>query len=240
VSAPLDIHAVVPTFNERENIAALVEAAFSMVPGLRILVVDDNSPDGTGDTVRALQRSFPALDLLSRTNERGFGSAYLAGFRRILESSGTGAVLMMDADLSHDPAHVPALLEKLEVCDAVIGSRYAQGGAVSGWEMWRRILSRGGNAYVRGITGMPFHDCTSGFMLIRTGVLRGLDLKGVRSGGYAFLMELKYRIWQSGAVIREVPIIFRNRDRGESKISGRIIREGFRAPWRVRFGRTAR
>lgn len=238
MSQHLNIHAVIPTYNERENISQLVESAFSTVAGIRILVVDDNSPDGTGEAVRSLQRAFPTLDLLSRTSERGFGSAYIAGFRRILERTGAGAILMMDADLSHDPAHLPAMMEKLEVCDAVIGSRYAQGGGVSGWETWRRILSKGGNAYVRGVTGMPFRDCTSGFMLIRTGVLRGLDLKGIRSSGYAFLMELKYRIWQSGAVISEVPITFRNRDRGESKMSGRIIREGFRAPWRVRFGRT--
>lgn len=233
----LKIHAVIPTYNERENIGELIESLFSTVAGIRILVVDDNSPDGTADSVRLLQSSFPGLDLLSRTTERGFGSAYIAGFRRILDGSDASAVLMMDADFSHNPAHVPELLGRLKGCDAVIGSRYASGGGVLGWEVWRRLLSRGGNTYVRAVTGMPFRDCTSGFNLIRSRVLRNLDLNGLKSSGYAFLMELKYLMWRSGAAVEEVPIIFRNRDRGESKISGRIIREGVRAPWRVRFQR---
>lgn len=237
MSDSLHVHAVIPTYNERENIGDLVTAVFSTVPGIRVLVVDDNSPDGTGECVRSLRGSFSGLDLLSRTGARGFGSAYVAGFRRVLECPGSGAILMMDADLSHDPSRIPAMLSRLATCDAVIGSRYAPGGSVTGWEFSRRLLSKVGNAYVRGVTGMPFHDCSSGFMLVRREVLQTVDLGAIRCNGYAFLMELKYLIWRSGATVAEVPIAFRNRDRGESKISGRIIREGVRAPWRVRFGR---
>lgn len=229
---------VIPTYNERDNIQELVPRLFSVLPEAHILVVDDNSPDGTSEAVRSLQRSLPRLDLLSRKDERGFGSAYLAGFRRIFELSGSDVILMMDADLSHDPAHIPAMLKRIETCDAVIGSRYAPNGGVDGWELWRKVLSKGGNTYVRIVTGMPFRDCTSGFNLIRTEILRGLNLSGIGSSGYAFLMELKYLMWRSGAVVEEVPIIFRERTRGESKISGRIIREGVRAPFRVRFQRT--
>jgi dolichol-phosphate mannosyltransferase len=231
----LNTWVVIPTYNERHNIGELVVELFSVLPETSILVVDDNSPDGTAESIRSLKRGLPRLELLSRTNERGFGSAYLAGFRRILEHSEADAILMMDADLSHDPAHIPAMLKKIETCDAVIGSRYAANGGVDGWALWRRVLSKGGNSYVRAVTGMPFQDCTSGFNLIRTEVLRRLDLTRVNCSGYAFLMELKYRMWQSGATIEEVPILFRNRTQGESKISGGIIREGIGAPWRLRF-----
>ena len=230
----LNTWVVIPTYNERQNIGGLVCQLFSVLPEAGILVVDDNSPDGTAESIRSLQRSLPRLDLLWRTNERGFGSAYLAGFRRILEHSDADAILMMDADLSHDPAHIPAMLKKSETCDAVIGSRYAANGGVDGLALWRRLLSKGGNSYARAVTGMPFRDCTSGFNLIRAEVLRNLDLTRIDCSGYAFLMELKYRMWQSGATIEEVPIIFRNRVRGESKISSRIVREGIGAPWRLR------
>jgi dolichol-phosphate mannosyltransferase len=231
----MNVRAVIPTYNERENVGQLIPRLFSAVPQIEVLIVDDNSPDGTGDAVREMQLAFPNLSLLSREKERGFGSAYLAGFRRILESREEGAILMLDADLSHDPAYVPVMLEKLQVCDAVIGSRYAPGGGVEGWELWRRALSRAGNAYIRLVTGMSFADCSSGFNLIRTEVLRRLNLSATSSAGYAFLMELKYRLWREGARMEEVPIHFHNRIHGESKISARIIREGIRAPWLVRF-----
>lgn len=231
----LNTWVVIPTYNERHNIKELVVRLFSVVPEIRVLVVDDDSPDGTAESVRSLQGSLPRVELLWRKNDRGFGSAYLAGFRRILEHPDVDAVLMMDADLSHDPAHIPAMLKKIETCDAVIGSRYAPNGGVGGWERWRRVLSKGGNSYVRAVTGMPFRDCTSGFNLIRTEVLRRLDLTHIDCSGYAFLMELKYLMWHSGAILEEVPIFFRNRARGESKISSGIIREGIGAPWRVRF-----
>lgn len=230
----MNVVAVIPTYNERANIAGIVTQVFAIVPDIRILVVDDGSPDGTADEVRALQQKFPQLELLSRTGERGFGSAYLAGFSRVLSRPECSAILMMDADHSHDPRHIPALLSRLETCDAVVGSRYTRDGGVEGWELWRRALSKGGNIYVRCVTGMRLSDCSSGFNLIRTDVLRKLDLNRINCSGYAFLTELKYSIWRSGASISEVPIIFRERASGESKISGRIIREGLVAPWRMR------
>lgn len=233
----MKVCAVVPTYNERENIENLVGQMSATVPAIDILVVDDMSPDGTADAVRSLQSRFSRLGLLYRTENRGFGPAYLAGFRQVMQSSGVDAILMMDADMSHNPAHIPAMLEKLASCDAVIGSRYTANGGVSGWELWRRILSKAGNRYVRAVTGMPFRDCTSGFTLIRTDLLRRLDLTGIGASGYAFLMELKHLMWRSGARIEEVPIIFLNRAGGESKLSGHIVTEGIRAPWRVRFGK---
>jgi dolichol-phosphate mannosyltransferase len=229
--------AVVPTYNERDNIENLAGQIFSTVPAIEVLVVDDMSPDGTADVVRSLQPRFPRLRLLYRTEDRGFGPAYLAGFREVMQNPDIDAILMMDADLSHNPAHIPAMLERIATCDAVIGSRYTANGGVSGWELWRRILSKAGNRYVRAVTGMPFRDCTSGFNLIRTDLLRRLDLTGIGSSGYAFLMELKHLMWRSGANIQEVPIIFLNRAGGESKLSGHIVTEGIKAPWLVRFGK---
>jgi dolichol-phosphate mannosyltransferase len=225
---------LLPTYNERDNIGEIISRLFALFPDFRVLVVDDNSPDGTAEAVRSLQKDFPRLDLLFRPRERGFGSAYVAGFRRLIETGSSGAILMMDADLSHDPAHIPAMLREIGTCDVVIGSRYTGGGGVAGWAVWRRALSRAGNAYIRAITRMPFRDCTSGFILIRSDLLLRLDLSGVSSSGYAFLMELKYALWRSGARIREIPIVFRNRAGGESKLSGHIVREGIKAPWKVR------
>ncbi len=229
-----DTWVILPTYNERANIGKIVARLFAQHPGFRILVVDDNSPDGTAGAVTSLQQSFPRLDLLLRREERGFGSAYIAGFRRVLANGPSGAVLMMDADLSHDPAYIPAMLARIETCDVVIGSRYAAGGGVAGWELWRQALSRAGNSYVRAITRMPFHDCTSGFILMRADRLPRLDFSGIAASGYAFLVELKYALWQSGARCEELPIVFRNRAGGESKLSSHIVTEGIRAPWRIR------
>lgn len=229
----MNIVAVIPTYNERANIAGIV-SQLSLLPDVRMLIVDDASPDGTSDEVRTLQQTYPQLELLSRVGERGFGTAYLAGFRWALSQRECDAILMMDADHSHDPRHIPALVSRLATCGAVVGSRYTRDGGVEGWEFWRRLLSRCGNHYVRWVTGMRVRDCSSGFNLIRAEVLRSLDLRGIGCSGYAFLMELKYAMWKSGVVIAEVPIVFRNRAEGESKLSGRIIGEGLLAPWRLR------
>jgi dolichol-phosphate mannosyltransferase len=230
----LNICVILPTYNERANIGRIIGLLFTLRPDLQVLVVDDNSPDGTAEAVSTLQKSFPRLELLFRPGERGFGSAYLAGFRHALETGSPGAILMMDADLSHDPVYIPAMLKEIGACDVVIGSRYICGGGVAGWELWRRALSRAGNAYIRAITRMPFHDCTSGFILIRADLLRRLDLSGIGSSGYAFVMELKHALWRSGARIKEIPIVFRSRAGGESKLTGHIVGEGVTAPWKVR------
>jgi dolichol-phosphate mannosyltransferase len=224
---------ILPTYNERANIEEVVSRLFTTVPEFKVLVVDDNSPDGTAEVVAALQPRFPRLDLLVRTQERGFGTAYIAGFRRVLALDPDGSVLMMDSDLSHDPVHIPAMLKQIVACDAVVGSRYVEGGGVAGWGRRRQLLSSVGNTYIRMNTRMPFRDCTSGFNLIRTSALQRLDLSRLSSTGYAFLVELKFELWTSGAVIREVPITFHNRVAGESKLSGQIVREAIALPWKL-------
>lgn len=228
---------ILPTYNEAGNIGRVIESIREHAPAAAILVVDDNSPDGTADQVRQLQPQQPALSLLVRTAGRGFAQSYLAGFRHALEQPGLTHVVTMDADLSHDARYLPRMLEAAREHDVVIGSRYAAGGGTEGWEAWRRVLSRCANWYCRGITRMPVRDCTAGFSVIRIDALRRIPFERIDAAGYAFLMELKYRLGQNGAQFAEVPIVFRNRDAGESKLSARIVREGLAAPWRLRLGR---
>jgi glycosyltransferase involved in cell wall biosynthesis len=225
---------IVPTYNERENIEPLVRSLRSILPDLRLLIVDDNSPDGTAGAVRGLQAEISGLDLLVRPGKLGFGAAYLDGFRRVTADPAIDSILMMDGDLSHDPRAVPELVAALAECDVAIGSRYTPGGRVEGWPLRRRLLSAGGNRYVRAVTGMPIHDCTAGFMLLRAEVARRIAATPMEMTGYAFLMELKHRLWRWGLRIREVPIVFRDRTAGKSKISNGIIREGIVAPWVLR------
>lgn len=233
----MSVWALIPTYNERDNVREIVPRLFAAVPDLRVLIVDDSSPDGTAEAVRSIQTVSPRLELLIRDTDRGFGQAYRFGLRHILAHTDASAIVTMDADLSHDPAHIAAMLDRLRTCDAVIGSRYINGGTVDGWSFRRRLLSRAGNAYVRAVTRMPFRDCSSGFNLVRAEALHSVNPGSLRFSGYAFLMELKYRLWRAGAKIEEVPIRFHERMHGESKISGRIIREGLCAPWLVRFQR---
>lgn len=225
---------LLPTFNERENVAPMVRAIFAAVPGVHIMVIDDSSPDGTAEVVRGLCGEFDNLRLLLRPRKEGLGKAYLDGFGRVLAESGFEALLTMDADFSHDPGYLPEILAQGATHDIVIGSRYTRGGGVEGWEFWRRMLSGWANFYCRAITGMPLRDCTAGYVFMRTDVLRKMDLSGMRMSGYAFLMELKYTLWRAGASFAEVPIVFRCRRSGESKISSHIIGEGVLAPWRLR------
>lgn len=225
---------LLPTYNERENVEPIIRAILAAVPAVHILVIDDNSPDGTAEVVRALCGEFKNLRLLPRPRKEGLGKAYLDAFGHVLAEGGFEAVLTMDADFSHDPCYLPGILAQGAAHDIVIGSRYTQGGGVEGWEFWRRMLSGWANFYCRAITGMPFRDCTAGYMFMRADILRSLDLGGIRMSGYAFLMELKYTLWRSGASFAEVPIVFRCRRSGESKISSHIIGEGVFAPWRLR------
>jgi dolichol-phosphate mannosyltransferase len=161
------------------------------------------------------------------------GRAYLAGIAESLDRA--DALITMDADFSHDPAHLPALIEAGKSHDLVIGSRYTKGGGVAEWEPWRRALSLGGNLYTRAVTGMPVSDATSGFQLVHTQALRGLNLANVSASGYAFQIELKFRLWSNGATLAEVPIVFQARRGGESKLTSHIVREGVLTPWRLRF-----
>lgn len=225
---------IIPTYNERENIGNIVKAIFQTVPDISILVVDDNSPDLTHEAVRELQKDFFNLDLLVREKKNGLGEAYIEAFKTILNSGEIEKVVMMDADFSHDPKYLPPLLDGLADSDVVIGSRYTAGGGTEGWERWRKILSRYGNKYARLIMGLPVYDCTAGFIAFRTDLLKKIDLSKIEMSGYAFLMEFKYLLWLAQARFKEVPIIFKNRLSGESKISSHIISEGVLAPWRVR------
>lgn len=224
---------ILPVYNEKENIRQIIEAIFKVLPLIYILVVDDNSPDGTGDIVKKLQKKFSNLKILTRIEKRGLGEAYINAFKETLKDPDIGNIIMMDADFSHHPSYLPVMLKYAEDFDVVVGSRYIKGGKIEGWELWRRLLSRWGNFYARTITRLPVADCTSGFNLIKSDFLKKIDFSKIDASGYAFIIELKYFLWKSGARFKEIPIIFRNRINGESKISNYIIREGIIAPWKM-------
>lgn len=216
---------VVPTYNERENIARLVAAVHAQGERFDVLVVDDGSPDGTGAIVAELAAASPRVRLLSRPGKLGLGSAYIAGFRAGLDQ-GYGYLCQMDADFSHQPRYLPALLAAAEhAADVAIGSRYVAGAGVERWSWRRRLLSRGGNLYARALLGLRVRDCTGGFKCFRSSALRKLDLPGIRSNGYAFQVELNYRCQQAGLRVAELPIIFPDRAAGRSKMSHEIILE---------------
>jgi dolichol-phosphate mannosyltransferase len=220
---------VVPTYNERENIEAILARLRASVPDAHVLVVDDNSPDGTGKLAEEIAEQDDAVQVLHRTVKDGLGQAYIAGFRWAL-GAGYGVVVEMDADGSHAPEELPRLLAALDDADLVLGSRWVPGGSVVNWPWSRLVLSRGGNLYTRIMLRMPFRDATGGYRAYRTDVLRALDLDEVASQGYCFQVDLVRRIWQAGYRVAEVPITFAERERGQSKMSGSIVRE---ALWRV-------
>lgn len=231
------VRILLPTFNENANIEGILRRIFEIAPQVEVLVIDDSSPDGTAATVKTLCAEFANLKLLLRTQREGLGKAYLAGMAESLDdpASTIDALITMDADFSHDPADLPRLMEAGESHDLVIGSRYCSGGNTAGWESWRRALSSGGNAYTRIITGMPIRDVTSGFQLVRTCALRNLDLSSIGASGYAFQIELKHNLVRAGVRWTELPIVFHVRRGGESKLTGHVVREGIRTPWRLRF-----
>lgn len=231
---------ILPTYNERTNIVNLIGEIFWLLPNVHILVVDDNSPDGTASVVKDLQPQFPRLKLHVRKEKEGLGKAYLDVFQLILGRDDLRNVIMMDADFSHAPAYLPIMLKEAETHDVVIGSRYISGGGSTGWERSRRMLSFFGNFYCRVITKAPIHDFTGGFNLIRLEILRKIPLLNMDSSGYAFMIELKYLLWRHGARVKEIPIIFKNRLQGESKMSSHIVREGILAPWKVAMRETAK
>ena len=232
---------IVPTYNERANIARLIESVLAQDPRLDVLVVDDGSPDGTGAVVDAIREREPRVNVIHRPAKMGLGTAYLAGFRWALESGYT-FVFEMDADFSHDPGHLPAFLTAIEGADLVLGSRYRNGKVtVVNWPISRLMLSYSANVYARAVTGLPLFDSTGGFKCFRREVLEAIDLTDVRSNGYAFQIEMSFRAWKRGFRIVEIPIVFTDRSEGESKMSRRIVREAVWMVWRLRWwARTGR
>lgn len=226
---------VIPTYNEAENLPKLVSALFTLpIENLKILVVDDNSLDGTGQLAEALALAHPGhLDVLHRPGKLGLGSAYLQGFRCAIEA-GADAVGQMDADFSHPPEKVPVLLEALQSCHVAIGSRYVPGGSVdAGWPIWRKALSAFGNFYARTILHLPIRDVTGGFKVWRSETLSAMPLDSIRSNGYAFQVEMAYVAYRLGFTFKEIPIYFADRRWGLSKMSFRIQREAALRVWQV-------
>ena len=221
---------IIPTYNERENLPRVIPAVLAQHPSLEILVVDDGSPDGTGALADEAAASEPRVHVLHRARKLGLGTAYLAGFRWGLERE-YDLIFEMDADFSHDPSHLPQFLEAAQRFDVVLGSRYLHGRVtVVNWPMGRLLLSYFANAYARWVTGLPVADATGGFKCFRREVLAAIALERVQSNGYAFQIEMSFRAWKKGFRLGEIPIMFVDRDIGQSKMSRKIVRE---AVWRV-------
>lgn len=225
---------VIPTYNEKENIEALVPGIFEALPEVHVLVVDDNSPDGTAAVVERLKSAHSQLHLLLREKKQGLGRAYLAGFDWALAHD-FEAVVEMDADFSHRIQDLRSILKELSDFDFIIGSRWVEGGKTVNWGALRQLISLGGSAYTRMILGYPIQDWTGGFNAWKAKVLRGIDLPSVESEGYSFQIELKYRAVKKEFSYKEVPIVFEDRRVGQSKMSMKIIVEAFYRVWRLRF-----
>lgn len=225
---------IVPTYNELENIERLIAAVLDKDPRIEMLIVDDGSPDGTGDIVEAIGKANPRVHLLRRPRKMGLGTAYRAGFKWSLEHK-FDYTLEMDADFSHDPAHLPQLLRAIDTADVVIGSRYVNGKVtVVNWPIGRLLLSYFANVYARWVTGLPLWDTTAGFKVFRRTVLEAIDLDDVRSNGYAFQIEMHFRAWKKNFRLVEIPIVFVDRTEGTSKMSKAIVREAVWMVWRLR------
>lgn len=226
---------VVPTYNEAENVRRLLPEIRASVNDVDVLVVDDSSPDGTGDIVKELAEGNPWISLLSRKGKEGLGKAYVAGFKECL-SRNYDVIIQMDCDFSHQPKYLPVFLEALNDADLVLGSRYLKGGGTENWGLHRQFLSRGGNLYARTILGLPYSDLTGGFKCWSREVLSAIDLDTVSAAGYAFQMEMTFRAHRKGFRVKEVPIVFPDRTAGESKLAGDIFWESLKMPWRLRYG----
>lgn len=228
---------VIPTYNEKDNIRKLVVSLSDIFPQARILVVDDNSPDGTAEIVQELSFKNERVRLLWREQKQGLASAYLDAFARILPDESIHYVATMDADFSHNPADLPRLLVHAEKHGVVVGSRYIPGGNVENWSLTRKLMSRMANFYARSITGVPVADLTAGFVVYHRDILGRILRELVKSEGYAYQIEMKYLAHRLGSSIKEVPITFRERAFGESKLSKGVIWEGMHTPWRLRYFR---
>lgn len=227
---------IVPTYNERENLPALVKRVLSVPAKVELLIVDDNSPDGTGQLADELIKINPGLHVLHRAEKNGLGRAYLAGFKWALERD-YEFIMEMDGDFSHNPDEIPNFIRAAQEqqADCIIGTRYSHGIRVINWPLKRLLLSMGAGMYVRWITGMPVSDPTGGFKLFRRRALQSLDLEAVRSNGYSFQIELSHKLWRNGWKIGETPIVFTDRFLGSSKMSPKIVREALVMVWRLWF-----
>lgn len=236
MSTPKTLIAI-PTYNERENLPRLLEVLMELPPSVHVLVVDDGSPDGTGDIAEEWGRRLEGrIHLMRRAGKLGLGSAYVAAFGWALERD-YDLIFEMDADFSHDPKYIPAMIEASSEADLVIGSRYLTGVNVVNWPMQRLLLSWFANLYARFVTGLPVHDCTGGFKCFRRQALQAIDFTRIASGGYSFQVEMNYKVWKKGFKIKEVPIVFVDRFLGASKMSGSIIGEALFLVLRLRLGR---
>jgi dolichol-phosphate mannosyltransferase len=224
------IFIIIPTYNEKSNIEKLLEQVFGLdIENLHILVVDDNSPDGTGQLVESLKSKYSNLEILHRNEKSGLGRAYIAGFKYVLKKD-SDLIFEMDADFSHHPKYIPEFLKAAENYDLVLGSRYIKGGGTENWNWLRKLISRFGNIYARLILGVPFKDLTGGFKCYRRKVLESINLDNLESVGYNFQIETTYHAWKKGFKITEIPIIFTERAEGKSKFDVKIIIESF---WKV-------
>jgi dolichol-phosphate mannosyltransferase len=224
---------VIPTYNEAENIPRIVPRVLEQGEGVEVLVVDDGSPDGTGRLVREMMKTEPRIHLIERAGKLGLGTAYVAGFKYAI-ASGVDFVFEMDADFSHNPREIPRFLEQIADHDLVIGSRYANGVRVLNWPIQRLLLSYCANVYTRLITGLPLTDATGGFKCFRRRVLEAIDLDRIKSNGYAFQIEMSYKVWKKGFRLTETPIVFLDRRVGSSKMSRSIIYEAVFMLWSLR------
>ena len=228
---------VIPTYNEADNIGRIVPEVLERDPDISVLVVDDNSPDGTGAIVKALPEFGGRVKILERPEKAGLGAAYIAGFQWILANTDAEVIFEMDADFSHDPSALDEFLEEIKTHDVVLGSRYLYGVTVVNWPLRRVILSVAANIYARIVTGMSIKDSTGGFKCFRRKVLEALPLPKIKSDGYSFQIEMNYHCWKRGFRIKEIPIMFVDRQVGVSKMSKRIIWEAMWMVWALRFRR---
>lgn len=230
----------IPTYNEVDNVESLCELIFKNVPKVQVCFIDDNSQDGTRDKIRALQKRFPGqIHMIERPGKLGLGTAYITAFKWALARP-FKAIIEMDADHSHNPADLTRMIDLLQSSDVVVGSRYVKGGGTQNWSPFRKLISRCGSIYGRAILGMPIRDFTGGFNGWQRRVLEALDLDGIRSEGYAFQIELKFRANQLGFKVTEMPIIFTERRAGKSKMSGNILVEAIWRVWQIRQTRVPR
>ena len=224
---------IIPTLNEKENLKELIPQIFGLMPDISVLIVDDSSKDGTKELIESLAERFKRLFVLDRKSDFGYGRSSIDGFKWVFEKQYENLVTM-DADFSHDFNAIPAMLEMLNLYDITTGSRYVRGGGVKNWNFFRRVLSKFANFYVRLILGLPVTDATSGFNSYRVSALKKLNLDEIKSEGYAFLVELKYRLFRTGCRFSEHPITFSERREGQSKMSGKIIWESTKLPWKLK------